>query len=50
MNLCNQDCDQGRTCDCAIYYESWSSQIKTYLILMLLSGLIGFCFGVASCS
>jgi len=46
MNLCNQDCGN-KNCDCAVY-ESWASQVKTYIILMLLSGIIGFCFGVAS--
>lgn len=48
MNLCEQDCNRP-DCDCTIYYESWASQVKTYIILMMLSGIIGFFFGVTAC-
>lgn len=33
---------------CEAYHKQWLTEVAIYIVLMLTSGLIGFCFGVAS--
>lgn len=56
MKTCNQDCDQGRTCNCSTVqiskdlYDAWVMDVAMYVILMVACGIIGFIAGVLSCS
>lgn len=33
---------------CEAYRKQWLSEVMIYVTLMLISGVVGFCFGVAS--
>lgn len=33
---------------CEAYRKQWLSEVMIYVALMLISGTVGFCFGVAS--
>jgi len=34
---------------CEAYRKAWLMEIAIYIVLMTLSGVIGYCFGAASC-
>lgn len=34
---------------CETYRKAWLMEIAVYAVLMTLSGVIGYCFGVAAC-
>lgn len=35
---------------CELYRKAWLHEVAIYVALMLISGTIGYCFGVTSCS
>lgn len=49
--MCNGDCGQGRNCNCVPqeYYDSWAREVWAYIILMIMSGVIGFVLGYSPC-